>query len=277
MKSIFLDIDGTLVADKGLVPESAIRAIQKARAIGHKVILCTGRAMSEIYPHILDIQFDGIVACGGNYVTTFKDVLYERTIPLADLKNMYDFFDANGINYYAEANSGLYTSENCDAQFDAIQDEWVQQGKAPEFVQSMLHFREHLTHGENLLRSDITKVSFLGSDTPFSKIKERFGHEYELFDLVVPPFGANSGEISLLGTDKTVGMEIILKHFDLDKNHAIAVGDGNNDITMLNYVTMGVAMGNATDRLKAVAQFVTKDVNEDGLAYAFETLGLMEA
>jgi len=85
MKSIFLDIDGTLVASKGTVPDSAIQAIRKARDNGHKVILCTGRAMSEIYPHILEIKFDGIVACGGNYVTTFDEVLYERSIPLEDL------------------------------------------------------------------------------------------------------------------------------------------------------------------------------------------------
>ena len=60
MKTVFLDIDGTLVADKGIVPESAIQAIKIAQKNGHKIFLCTGRAMPEIYPFILDIGFDGI-------------------------------------------------------------------------------------------------------------------------------------------------------------------------------------------------------------------------
>lgn len=78
MKTIFLDVDGTLVADKGTVPESAILAIKQAQKNNHKIVLCTGRAMAEIYQPILDIGFDGIIACGGNYVETDQEVLHNH-------------------------------------------------------------------------------------------------------------------------------------------------------------------------------------------------------
>jgi Cof subfamily protein (haloacid dehalogenase superfamily) len=276
MKSIFLDIDGTLVASKGTVPDSAIQAIRKARDNGHKVILCTGRAMSEIYPHILEIKFDGIVACGGNYVTTFDEVLYERSIPLEDLKEIYTFFDQHKIEYYAEANSGLYTSPGCDAQLQDLVDKMVEHGIDEHVAIGVNHFRSHLIHGADLLRHDITKISFMGSDTPFEDLRIRFGDRYELFEAVVPFFGPNSGEISLKGTDKTVGMEIIMEHFGIPQEHTIAVGDGNNDITMLKYVHTGVAMGNGTESLKAIADMISDDVNEDGLANAFKRLGLVD-
>ena len=85
----------------------------------------------------------------------------------------------------------------------------------------------------------------------------------------MPLFGKNSGEISIKGTDKVTGIKLVMDYFGCDHEHTIAMGDGNNDITMLNFVNYGVAMGNATEKLKSVAQFVSDDVNEDGLAKAF--------
>ena len=271
IKTIFLDVDGTLVADKGLVPHSAIEAIQNARKLGHKVILCTGRAMSELYDHILEINFDGIVACGGNYVVCDQQVLFERTIPVEDLKELYRYFDEHGIHYYAEANSGLYASEGCDAQLAEIS-----KGLSSSLIHSMDMFRHHLVKGQSLVREDVTKVSFLGSSHAFESLKSEFEGRFELFDLVVPLFGKNSGEISILGTDKTVGMDVILKHYQLSIEDSIAIGDGNNDVSMLNYAKVGVAMGNATDLLKSVAQYITEDVNNDGLAKAFDHLNLVK-
>ena len=58
-KAVFLDVDGTLVNEGGLVPESAQRAVREARANGHRVFLCTGRSPAELWPQIRDIGFDG--------------------------------------------------------------------------------------------------------------------------------------------------------------------------------------------------------------------------
>jgi len=270
MKTIFLDIDGTLVADKGTVPESAISAIKLAQKNNHKIVLCTGRAMAEIYKPILDIGFDGIVACGGNYVECNGDVLLNRAFSQAELEELYNFFDKHQIDFYAEANSGIYTSRGCIAKLDSIADSL----KSDVHKQSLNHFKSHLINGVDLFRSDINKISFLGSDYLFAEISQYFGHKYELFDLVVPLFGKNSGEISIKGTDKVTGIKLVMDYFNCDHNHTIAIGDGNNDISMLNYVNYGVAMGNATDKLKSIAQFISDDVNNDGLAKAFYHLNL---
>lgn len=270
MKTIFLDIDGTLVADKGTVPESAIFAIKRAQKNNHKVVLCTGRALAEIYKPILDIGFDGIIACGGNYVESNGDVLFERAFSYNELIELYAFFDEHKIDFYAEANSGIYTSRGCIAFLNNL----VDQIESELVKQSLTHFISHLISNVSLYRSDVNKISFLGSNYPYSEIEKHFNSQYELFDLVVPAFGKNSGEISIKGTDKVLGIKLIMEHYNCDLEHTIAIGDGNNDISMLNYVEFGVAMGNATDKLKDIANYITDDVNHDGLAKAFDYLGL---
>ncbi|HET9127699.1 MAG TPA: HAD hydrolase family protein, partial [Propionibacteriaceae bacterium] len=67
-RSVFLDVDGTLVDETGQIPESARGAVREARANGHRVFLCTGRSLAELWPEILDIGFDGLVAAAGAYV-----------------------------------------------------------------------------------------------------------------------------------------------------------------------------------------------------------------
>lgn len=272
-KTIFLDIDGTLVGDKGTVPNSAKAAILKVKANGHKVILCTGRTLDEIYPPILEIGFDGIIACGGNYVVANDKVLYERYFSLEDLKHIYDYFENNGINFYAEAISGIYASPNCDQQLYELASE-IAKVQGEHFMEHFNVFRNVMKQNQNLLRSDVTKISFLGSNHSIEDLKEEYKDRFEIFDLVVPMFGANSGEISIKGTDKTVGMEIMINHFDLIEENSIAIGDGNNDITMLKKAAIGVAMGNATEKLKAIADMISDDVNNDGLANALERLDL---
>lgn len=270
MKTIFLDIDGTLVADKGTVPESAILAIKQAQKNKHKVVLCTGRALAEIYKPILDIGFDGIIACGGNYVETNGNVLFDRAFTHEELIELYTFFDEHEIDFYAEANSGIYTSKGCMDNLNKL----VEQMENEKVKQSLIHFMSHLISNVDLYRTDVNKISFLSSNFPYSEIENHFSSKYELFDLVVPVFGKNSGEISIKGTDKVTGIKLVIEHFNCELENTIAIGDGNNDISMLNYVNFGVAMGNATDKLKEIAKYISEDVNHDGLANAFDYLGL---
>lgn len=270
MKTIFLDIDGTLVADKGTVPESAILAIKQAQKNNHKIVLCTGRSMAEIYQPIIDIGFDGIIACGGNYVETNNKVLFERAFSNGELSELYTYFNSHNIDFYAEANSGIYASKGCIRYLDNL----VNQIESELIKQSINHFKAHIITDVDLFRSDINKISFLGSNHPFIELEKDFGLKYELFDLVVPVFGKNSGEISIKGTDKVTGIKLIMEYFNCEHKHTIAIGDGNNDISMLSYVNFGIAMGNATDRLKEVADYITDDVNEHGLSKAFKYLAL---
>ena len=75
------------------------------------------------------------------------------------------------------------------------------------------------------------------------------------------------------GKDK--GIEALLNHLGISKNDCMAFGDGGNDISMLEYVGIGVAMGNANPPVKERADFVTKDIDDDGIEYALRHFGLI--
>jgi hypothetical protein len=75
---------------------------------------------------------------------------------------------------------------------------------------------------------------------------------------------------------KSVGIQQLLEHFGLSQEETMAFGDGGNDIEMLQYVHLGVAMGNGTQNVKAAADYVTDSVDEDGIWNALVHFGLIE-
>lgn len=77
-KIIFIDIDGTLLMENGMVPESAVQACKQARENGHLLYLCTGRSKAEIYDYIWEIGFDGLIGAAGGYVESGGEMLYHK-------------------------------------------------------------------------------------------------------------------------------------------------------------------------------------------------------
>lgn len=75
-KIIFLDIDGTLVNDNGVIPKSAIEAVRQARANDHYVFLCTGRSKAELFDYIMQIGFDGVIAASGGYIEVDNRIIF---------------------------------------------------------------------------------------------------------------------------------------------------------------------------------------------------------
>ena len=82
-------------------------------------------------------------------------------------------------------------------------------------------------------------------------------------------------DISPIGGTKQLGIDKFLEYYGLDLKDTMAFGDGGNDMQMLQHVSLAVAMGNAGDELKSIADFVTKDVDDEGIAYALKHYGLI--
>jgi hydroxymethylpyrimidine pyrophosphatase-like HAD family hydrolase len=74
---------------------------------------------------------------------------------------------------------------------------------------------------------------------------------------------------------KAIGIDCILHHYGIDRNECIGFGDGGNDIEMLEYCGIGVAMGNADDSVKSHADFVTTSVDEEGIEHALTALNII--
>lgn len=274
-----MDIDGTLVADDGWVPASAADACRQARLNGHEIYLCTGRSKPEIYDFIMEIGFDGIIGAGGGFVELNDGMLYHKTVPASEVRRMVDFFNQHSVDFYLESNGGLFASKNFLPHVErCIYGDIDNDPDARRRKEEQPHpFIEGLIYGEeDLYKSDVNKACFLQSDTlSFAQIKAEFENAFDTIQCTVPPFGDESGELMVPGIHKATAIEALLTHLGLSKERTIAIGDGLNDLEMFDYCEIGIAMGNAKEELKAVADHVTSSVDEDGLHLAFRTFGLI--
>ncbi|MEI2406184.1 HAD family hydrolase [Niallia taxi] len=276
-KIIFLDIDGTLVNEKGMIPESAKLAVRKARENGHIIYLCTGRSRGEIFDDILSVGFDGLIGGAGCYIEVEKQALFHEKFKKTDAQQILDFFYQKGIDFYLETNTGLFASENCKQNVFGFIEKLKTNN--PDFLKEIekgiVPFYEALIEGEELIREDINKIVFLDSAIPIDSVMQEFEARYTVIPSTFPVFGSNSGEISLLGINKATAIEKVLARLNITKENAFAYGDSFNDIEMLQFVQHGIAMGNAHEIVKSVADDVTEAVDENGIYNSFEKYGLI--
>lgn len=280
-KIIFFDVDGTLVdvrPSREYIPESTIRAIKETREKGNLCFLCTGRSKAEIYPYILDVGFDGIIGAGGGFVEIGDKILYHKQVSLSEVTHVVDFFDTNGFDYYVESNGGLYASKNLISRLERII--YGDLENDPNAVklkeESPSHFIEALKEGYDLHRTDVNKICFLENDAfSFDTIYKEFRDEFNVIHCTVPMFGDNSGELSVPGVNKQYAIDKLIKHLNIPRENTYAYGDGLNDIDMLEYCQYGIAVGNAKDALKEIADEVTDDIAKDGIYNSMKKHGLI--
>ncbi|MCW6661690.1 Cof-type HAD-IIB family hydrolase [Aerococcaceae bacterium NML201209] len=262
---IFLDIDGTLIDYDMTLPDSAVAAIRQARANGHRVIICSGRSKAEIYPYIWEIGLDGYIGGNGSYIEYQGQPIHEQFISADDAKRAIDWLEQRKLGYYLEANSGLYANAYFLDSAATIYGE-----NTPENRQKVQAAFPHMIYNANLYRNDLNKISFrLNCMEDYEAAVRDFpqfavglwggtGHRVEFAD-----FGQK-------GVHKAKAVDILLEYVGASLEDTIAFGDADVDATMLQHCAIGVAMGNAKDSLKAIADYVTTAVQADGIYKAFQ-------
>ncbi|WP_373760692.1 HAD family hydrolase [Streptococcus ferus] len=278
-KLIFLDVDGTLVDYENRIPQSAREAIQKARANGHLVFVCTGRSRAEMQPELWEIGLDGMIGGNGSYVEYQNDVILHQLISEKEARHAVDWLKNRGLEFYLESNNGLFASDGFrERARETLKIYAMRKGKSQEEVKNQeaddaLH---GLVYGGNLYRDDLNKISFvLDSYQDYLDAANHFPN------LKVGTWGGR-GETALFGDlgvkdiTKAHAINVLLQHLGADRSDTIAFGDAKIDIPMLDYCEIGVAMGNGGPEILAMADMITDDVEDDGLYHAFEKLGLLK-
>jgi Cof subfamily protein (haloacid dehalogenase superfamily) len=275
-KAIFLDVDGTYLNERGLVPDSAASAVRAARRNGHQVFLCTGRAIAQIWDHITEAGFDGVIASSGAYVEVRGKALFHQSLPSPVLEHVVAFLGDHGIDFFLEANSGLYgTAETRQRILSAVYGDEADPAVVADLSAGFGQFIERFIVDQSLTRDDINKVSFLGSSMAIDRIRAEFAGELDIVPGTVAKFGPNSGEMSLPGIHKATAIELVLAHVGIAREDTIAFGDSTNDMEMIQYVAVGVAMADAHPDVLTVADMVTPPAGADGMAHGFGLLGLI--
>lgn len=271
-KIIFLDIDGTLVSFDGVLSEKTKEALGRAKEAGHILMLCTGRTRCQVKEELLeDGFFDGMVTASGAYMEYKKQGIYRKTMePELLLRLVKDLRQAQ-IPLTMMEKGGLYTwAGDLEATKVAINKQMPGMGdKIDEMMGGVAIL------GEEEALPVIEKITYEGSPCSFKEVKELIGPSFDLVPSSFHQEAARGGEITIAGVTKASGMEVMLRHLGMDRRNTIAFGDSYNDLEMLGFAAIGVAMGNAPEEVKQAADMVTDAVDEDGLYNGFLELGLI--
>lgn len=275
-KAVFLDLDGTLANGVGTVPDSAREAVAQARANGHLVFLCTGRVRNELWPDILSVGFDGVIASSGGQLEIGGDAVPPPFMAVDDVRAVVDYFAGHGVDFYLNAGSGLYPSRDCWPRARTmLLGPLTDPDQIAQAEKTLAKFEAVTVMSDDLARPDVLKICFLDSGVPFHQIAAEFGDRFELTQAVVPQFGPDSGELTIPGITKLAAIQTVLDRFGVPIEDTVAYGDGMNDVPMIEYVHTGVAMGNALPEVRQAADQVTGTPDEDGLRTSFTSLGLI--
>ena len=275
-KIVFLDVDGTLINYETVCPESAMKAVELARANGHKVYICTGCSKAEIEQRTLP-ELDGMIGANGGYVEDAGEVVMHQALTVDQVKHIVDWCNERELGFYLEANSGMYINHWFTVQAPATMvkyamgkgaDEATAQAKADGFVNSMIRT-------DDLYRDDVNKVSFI-----LSTYQDHVDSRTEFPDMEANTWGGKDeqalfGDLGPKGITKKHAIEVLLEHLGADQADTISFGDAKIDLSMFELCAYNVAMGNGGPEIKAAADYITDDVDEDGLYNAFKHLGLI--
>ena len=270
IKLIAIDMDGTLLNEKKHIEKAQKEAIHEAIEAGIKIVLCTGRPLYGILPfykelglHELD-QEGYVILNNGCSVHKTKDwelIEYAEITP-DDMEHLYKFSEKYDINFTLVDemhyfNIGRKPTKELimDAQFvfSDITDITLEEAKSGKYK--------------------IVKVMFLGDPEEMKKfqteyedtIKERYeGVLSQSYVYEVLPKGYNKG----------TGLKNLAEKLGIKQEEVMAIGDGNNDVEMLEYANYGVAMGNASELARNAAKYTTDTNENDGVAKAIRKYAL---
>ncbi len=273
-KLIFLDIDGTLVSEMLPPSVNVIQAVQKTRQKGHKVFLCTGRNMPIIGKDIIDVGFDGIIASAGSHIEIEGKVLFDNLLPEETIQECLAIFHEYGIYCRIETPEGIYTDPQMEellktAKPDKTNSELIRMQKEIEVGIPILPYKEYPQKGAY-------KICFTSINIEaIEKTKKYLG---DRFHYAVYPYANTTscfnGEIIPKGIDKGTAMALVCQYYGIHSEDTIAFGDSMNDYEMMKAAGISVAMGNACEELKNIADVICGNVWEDGVYYEFQKMGL---
>ncbi|SFD37959.1 hypothetical protein SAMN05216238_10165 [Lentibacillus persicus] len=255
---IALDLDGTLLTDNKEISLRNQESIKRALDEGHIVVIATGRPhrASIDYYHTLGLKtpmvnFNGALV---HHPTDKKWDVLHNPMPVRTAHGIVDAcHDLDVNNIVAEVMDNVYLDQYDEDIIDIFQSS---RKDSPFTVGSL----------KNKLQEDPTSILIHPKEENISKIRSHL-NDYHAELIEHRKWGApwNIIEIVKKGLNKAVGLKKIAHYYHIPKERIIAFGDEDNDLEMIDYAGVGVAMGNAISELKSVAKHVTEENENDGI------------
>lgn len=256
------------------VPPSAFKAIDLAREAGHKVYLCTGRSLAECEKYI-NYPVDGFVFAAGAMVYAEHKRIFDHPFAKDEEELVKKLCHEHKMGYAVEGQAGAY----CDAfGMDVVLRYFA--GDKTEEQERTLNARANGFYPEYYEAEDekVYKIcTYVKHGESFDEFRNSLPKEFALTVTVRDPDFDDCAEVTKRAITKASGIERVLEHYGATKEDAIGIGDSENDLPMIEYCGLGIAMGNAMEIVKERADWVTSDILKDGIWNAFKHAGVIES
>ncbi len=253
IKAIFFDIDGTLLSHTTKqIPKTTKQALQILKEKGILIFIATGRHLSEMKDlPIHDIEFDGYITLNGQYCYNNDGLIYDAPIPKEDICNIIEEIDKHPFPCIFVEDQLMYINYHNEA----VQ---IVQDAISTALPDINDLHRGYTHTiYQVIPYDITQDDEEHILKLMPHCKRTRWH-----DLAIDIINQTGG--------KQNGIQKVLDFYHIKKEETMAFGDGHNDIDMLEYVHIGIAMGNANDEVKKHADDITDDIDQDGIYNALK-------
>lgn len=264
---IVSDFDGTLLNSKHTVSERVRRAIDEYVSCGGIFAVCTGRMLCSILPCVRELGLKGIVAaCQGSVIADVESgaILRQNSLSCGDSTEICAFAEKHGFASNTYCGELLYTSVPADDKILTVY-ESVTGVKSINVSGAMSEF----VTANNLACNKITFLVYPDErQRLYTLLQTHFSGRFD-----VTCSSSHLVEVSPKGDNKGVALKYIAERFGIDMSSTVAVGDNLNDLSMIEAASIGVAIGNAVDELKAAADYVSASNDCDGVAEIIEKFG----
>ena len=262
IKIIAIDVDGTLLNSKKELTLKVKNTILKAKRAGIKIVIATGRPLSGVEKILTELglndQEDQYVVCfgGGVVETTAGDVLFEKKLTYDNYLDLETISLKLGLHFHASAPDRIYTADRDIGDYTLYEANLVNLGisyRTPAEMKDIPIIKCMYVDRQDLLDQKIA------DHRPFAHLDD------EITFTKTAPFYY---EANPKGVSKGNALKFLCHKLNLSSENLMAIGDEENDLSMIKFAGIGVAMGNAVPAVKEAAQRVTSDCDHDGVAEA---------
>jgi hypothetical protein len=262
-KLLFFDIDGTVLSEgeHRYVPESTKEAIRRLQEKGHLCFINTGRSWAEIHDNIASLGFDGFVCGCGTYIRYHDEILLANQIPLKLSDTVYESLHTCHLEWLLEGQHAIYYS---NLPYKTHIGDFHREYHAlfPDRCIDYPPEKRGLCFDKFCI---CTK-----KESDLSSFMNQFQKDFSFIDR-----GHGFYEVVPIGYSKASGIQFLMDYFKIPRKDTIAIGDSSNDMPMLEFAGLSIAMKKSDAIVLETADYVTDTVENDGIYQAMKHFGLI--
>ncbi len=259
-KIVFLDIDGTILTNKGDIPNKTKIAVALLKEKGIDVCIATGRPLENSLEVGKELGIDSYITFTGSHVIYKGKEIFKQSIPKSIVQKLLHELDEQNIPLLLNSSDGNFVTHEKHPYVREITEPLC---FTPEAFKNKI---------QNLKIEDVAETYQM---LLFCNKEKEVELAPVFTDLKVVRWHKYCADVVLPNASKALGIQKLLEYLELTPEQAIAFGDELNDVEMLSYVGMGIAMGNANKKLLPYSKAVTSHVDKSGIYKGLKKLGVI--